>query len=40
MSVNTVPATATTRYRIPENGEGKDGIFLMHAINAYDGVEI
>jgi hypothetical protein len=40
MSVNIVPATATTRLRIPENGEGKDGIVPVHSINAYDGVEV
>ena len=40
MSVNTVSATATTRHRILENGQGKDGIVPVHAINAYDGLEI
>jgi hypothetical protein len=40
MSVNTVPATATTQHRIPDNGEGKDGIVPVHAINAYDGVKV
>lgn len=40
MSVNTVSATATTRHRFPENGEGKDGIVPMHVINAYEGMEV
>ena len=40
MSVDTVQATATTRHRIPQNGEGKDGIVAVRAINAYDGVEV
>ena len=40
MSVNTVPATGTTRHRIPENCEGKDDIVSVHAINAYDRVEV
>jgi len=40
MSVNSVPVTATTRHRIPENDEGKNGIVPVHAINAYDVVEI
>jgi hypothetical protein len=40
MSVNTMPATATTRHRIPENDESKDGVVPVHAFNAYGGVEV
>jgi hypothetical protein len=40
ISVNTTPATATTQHRISDNGEGKDGIVPVHAMNAYGGVEV
>lgn len=40
MSVNTVPATATTRHCNPENDDDKDDIVPVHAINAYGGVQV
>ena len=40
MSVNTVPAIASTRHCIPENGDDKDDIVPVHPINAYGGVQV